>query len=185
MSAVALVLAAGRSTRFGSDKLSARLDGEPLLHHAIRTARAAPVERVIVVARPGLDTGEWPGTPAVETLRLESYALSETLKAGIAAAGEAKAAFVFLGDMPRIPAEVAPTLASAIGDAYAAMPCHACKPGHPVLLSPAAFPAIAALTGDEGAGRLLRSRDDVVRVEVSSPAIHFDVDRPGDLENLP
>ncbi|MFD2135480.1 NTP transferase domain-containing protein [Novosphingobium resinovorum] len=128
MSAVALVLAAGHSTRFGSDKLSARLDGEPLLHHAIRTARAAPVERVIVVARPGLDTGEWPGTPAVETLRLESYALSETLKVSIAAAGEAKAAFVFLGDMPRIPAEVAPTLAAAIGDAYAAMPCHGASP---------------------------------------------------------
>lgn len=181
MNAVAVVLAAGRSTRFGSDKLSALLDGEPLLHHAIRTARSAPVDRVIVVARPGLDTGEWPGTPAVETVRLESGALSETLKTGVAAAGEAEAAFVFLGDMPRIPAEVAPMLAAAIGDGYAAMPCHEGKPGHPVLLSAAAFPAIAALSGDEGAGRLLRSRDDVVMVEVSSPAIHFDVDRPGDL----
>ena len=181
MNAVAVVLAAGRSTRFGSDKLSALLDGQPLLHHAIRIARAAPVDRVIVVARPGLDTGEWPGTPAVETVRLESGALSETLKTGVAAAGEAEAAFVFLGDMPRIPAEVAPMLAAAIGDGYAAMPCHEGKPGHPVLLSAAAFAAIAALTGDEGAGRLLRRRDDVVMVEVSSPAIHFDVDRPGDL----
>ena len=51
---------------------------------------------------------------------------------------------------------------AAIGDAYAAMPCHGGKPGHPVLLSPAAFPAIAAFTGDEGAGRLLRSRDNGV-----------------------
>ncbi|PNU05903.1 nucleotidyltransferase family protein [Novosphingobium guangzhouense] len=181
MNAVALVLAAGRATRFGSDKLSAPLDGAPLLHHAIRAARAAPVDRVIVVTRPDLDMGEWPGAPAVEALRLESDALSTTLRAGIAAAGQAEAAFVFLGDMPRIPAEVAPMLFAAIGDGYAAMPCHGGRPGHPVLLSAAAFPAIAALTGDAGAGRLLRSRSDVALVDVPSPAIHFDVDRPEDL----
>ena len=178
---VALVLAAGLATRFGGDKLSAPLGGEPLLFHAIRAARAAPVDRVIVITRPGVETGEWPGSPRVETLALESRSLSETLRAGIAAEASADGAFVFLGDMPRIPPELAGQLAGTIGSAYAALPCRHGTPGHPVLLSRAAFPAIARLAGDEGAGRLLRGRDDVVRVEWDSPAIHFDVDRPSDL----
>ncbi|HUD29183.1 MAG TPA: nucleotidyltransferase family protein [Novosphingobium sp.] len=179
---VAVVLAAGRATRFGSDKLSALLDGEPLLFHAIRAARAAPVTKVLVVARPGLDTGDWPGAPPVEIVRLVSTALSDTLKAGIAAAGEADGAFVFLGDMPRLPHGLAARLAAAIGPAYAAMPRHAGKPGHPVLFSARAFTDIATLTGDEGAGRLLRRHGDVAFDECTDPAIHFDVDRPEDLK---
>lgn len=183
---VAVVLAAGHGTRFGGDKLSALLEGEPLLFHAIRAARAAPVDRVIVVARPGRDTGNWPGSPAVEVVRIDSAALSDTLKAGIEtgikAGGGMAGAFVFLGDMPRIPHDLAARLAAALGDAYAAMPRHDGRPGHPVLLSAHAFADIPALTGDEGAGRLLRQRDDVVFVTVSDPAIHFDVDRREDLD---
>jgi molybdenum cofactor cytidylyltransferase len=179
---LAVVLAAGHGTRFGGDKLSARLDGEPLLFHAIRTARAAPVARVVVVARPGLDTGDWEGAPAVEVVRLASAALSDTLKAGIAAASGAQGAFVFLGDMPRIPHDLAARLAQALGPVYAAMPRHDGRPGHPVLLSARAFADIPALSGDEGAGRLLRRRDDVIFVDCDDPAIHFDIDRPEDLD---
>lgn len=178
---VAIVLAAGHATRFGSDKLSATLDGVPLLHHALRAARAAPVEEVVVVARPRLDVGCWEGIPPVRPLRLASDALSETLKAGIAQAGGADGAFVFLGDMPRIPHALATRLAAAIGPAYAAMPRHDGRPGHPVLLSARAFTDIATLSGDEGAGRLLRRRTDNAFVDCDDPAIHFDVDRPEDL----
>lgn len=181
MNLVALVLAAGSATRFGSDKLSALLDGEPLLFHAIRAARAAPVSRVIVVARPGLDTGTWPGAPPVDVLRIASTALSDSLKAGIDAAQAAEGAFVFLGDMPRVPHDEAGRLAATIGESYAALPRHEGRAGHPVLLSARAFADIAALSGDEGAGRLLRRRDDVVFDECTDSAIHFDVDRPEDL----
>lgn len=184
MNLVALVLAAGSAMRFGSDKLSASLDGEPLLFHAIRAARAAPVSRVIVVARPGLHTGSWDGSPPVEVLRIASGALSASLKAGIAAARQADGAFVFLGDMPRVPHDEAPRLARLLGRSYAAMPRHRGRPGHPVLLSARAFPDIAALEGDEGAGRLLRTREDVVFSESADPAIHIDVDRPEDLARL-
>ncbi len=181
MTRVALVLAAGSARRFGSDKLRAPLGGEPLLFHAIRAARAAPVARVIVVARPGLETGTWPDAPPVDVLRLASRALSDSLKAGIAAAAGASGAFVFLGDMPLVPHGEAARLAERIGTGYAAMPRHEGRPGHPVLLSAHAFPDVAALTGDAGAGRLLRARDDVVFDECPDSAIHFDVDRPEDL----
>lgn len=179
-----LVLAAGASRRFGSDKLSAMLDGEPLVFHAIRAARAAPVSRVLVVAGPCLDCGTWEGDPPVEAVRIASGALSESLKAGISALNEATGVFVFLGDMPRVPHGEAARLSKAIGSGSAALPRHGGLPGHPVLLSPRLFPEILALTGDQGAGRLLRGRNDVVFVESVDPAIHVDIDRPDDLSKL-
>jgi molybdenum cofactor cytidylyltransferase len=162
MTLVAIVLAAGRATRFGSDKMSADLNGVPLLHHAIRAARAAPVERVIVVTRPGVDAGEWSYAPAVEVIRLTSEALSDSLRAGIAAAGQAE----------------------RIGDNYAALPVFHGRAGHPVLLSARAFPDICALSGDEGAGRLLKARADIMRVHCEDPAVQLDIDRPEDLATL-
>lgn len=184
MTYVALVLAAGRASRFGSDKLSALLDGEPLLFHAIRAARAAPISRVIVVARQGLDVGEWPDGPPVEVVRIESEALSQSLQAGIAAGVGSKGVFVFLGDMPRVPHDVAAALAGQIGDSVAALPRWQGRPGHPALLSARLFPEIASLSGDEGAGRLLRFRSDVAFVEVDDPAILLDIDRPEDLRAI-
>lgn len=184
MTFAALVLAAGASRRFGGDKLSALLDGEPLLFHAVRAARAAPVSRVLMVARDGLDCGTWSENPPVEVLRITSDALSESLKAGIAALHDAEGVFVFLGDMPRVPHDMAARLAAGIGGGSAALPRHDGRPGHPVLLSPRLYPEIARLSGDEGAGRLLRGRGDVVFVETGDPAIHLDIDRPQDFAAL-
>lgn len=185
MNLVALVLAAGSASRFRSDKLSALLDGEPLLFHAVRAARAAPVSRVIVVARPRLETGQWEGDPPVQVLRVTSKALSDSLKAGIAAARGTDGAFVFLGDMPYVPHGEAGRLARLIGSKDAAVPRHRGRPGHPVLLSARMFPEIQILSGDQGAGGLLRARKNVAFDECSDPAILFDIDRPEDLRRSP
>lgn len=61
---VGVVLAGGRSSRFGADKLVAIVDGEPLLHLAIR-AVADVADRVVVAAAPG---GR-PDLPSPSTLR--------------------------------------------------------------------------------------------------------------------
>lgn len=178
MTLAAVVLAAGSSRRFGSDKLSASFNGEPLVSHAIRAALAAPVERVIVVAHPALDLDT---QPRLSVVRLASSALSDSLRAGVAAAGDVDGLFVFLGDMPLVPHDAAERLAERIGQAYAAMPRHGGKPGHPVLLSRRALADVAGLEGDAGAGKLLRARDDVVFDDCPDPLIHADVDRPDDL----
>ena len=181
MNRAALVLAAGSARRFGSDKLSATFAGQPLVHHAIFAALAAPVTRVILVAHPALEIGI---RSRVEVVRLTSSALSDSLRAGLAAAGDVDGLFVFLGDMPLVPHGAAARLAELIGDAYAAMPLHAGKPGHPVLLSRLAFADVATLTGDAGLGKSLRTRDDVVFDHCADPLIHADVDRAEDLARL-
>lgn len=187
MNVAALVLAAGAGQRFGGGKLTAPFRGEPLLSHALRAACAAPVERVVVVAPPDLPLGtlmrSWPDTPQVEVVRLNSSGLAQSLKAGIAAA-QAESVLVFLGDMPLIPHDVAAWLIAALGDNYAAVPCYGQAMGHPVLLSARACADVAGLEGDRGAGALLRSRADVVRIAVASPGIVQDVDSPDDLAAL-
>lgn len=59
MSVAAVLLAAGRSTRFGrEDKLAAPLSGVPLALHAARRLAVLPVAARIVVAGPApLDYG--------------------------------------------------------------------------------------------------------------------------------
>ena len=183
----ALVLAAGSASRFGGSKLEAALNGESLIIHALRTACAAPVERVVIVASQNLDlTGiaGKAGETDITIVRLESAALSDSLRAGLAAVPEAEGVFVFLGDMPLVPPGLAAVLAESLGEAFAAQPVHLGQPGHPVLLSARALPEIARLTGDCGAGKLLHGRSDVVRVEVSDPGICTDIDTREDLSQL-
>lgn len=184
MNLAALVLAAGAGTRFGGDKLSASFRGEPLIAHAIRAARAAPVSRVLVVCPPELEIGEWPGAPEVVAQRIASPELSASLRAGIAAVADCDGAFVFLGDMPLVPSGLAAELARALGTNFAAVPRCQGRNGHPVLLSARAFPAIVHLSGDEGAGRLLKSREDVVFVDCADDGVLLDIDRSEDIARL-
>ena len=184
MNLAAIVLAAGAGTRFGGDKLSASFKGEALIAHAIRAARAAPVERVIVVCPPALGIGEWHGTPPVEAVRIDSSELSASLKAGIAVVAACDGAFIFLGDMPLISPDIAPELAARLGTSFAAIPQFRGQTGHPVLLSARAFPKIAGLKGDEGAGRLLKARKDIAFVDCADEGVLLDIDRAEDLARL-
>jgi molybdenum cofactor cytidylyltransferase len=177
----AIVLAAGAGTRFGGDKLSAQFRGAPLLAHAIGAARAAPVQRVILVCPPALDTSLWPD---IEIIRITSNALSASLAAGIAGIGDAEGAFIFLGDMPLVPHGFAAQLAANLGQNFAVMPRWHGKPGHPVLLAAHAFPEIAKLVGDQGAGAILKSRKDVTFVESEDEGVMLDVDRAEDIARL-
>lgn len=95
----AVVLAGGRSSRFGRDKLAEPLGGRPLLHHAIDAVRPFANE-IIVVAAPG---GR-PDMPAGAILAHDSSAFEGPL-AGLLAGLEAASEPVVLvvgGDMPAL-----------------------------------------------------------------------------------
>jgi molybdopterin-guanine dinucleotide biosynthesis protein A len=98
-----IVLAGGRSSRFGADKLAAELEGRPLLHHAI-AAVAAVASEVIVVAPPGSEPSlpEHPGVPVRVVHDPEPFGGPLVgLGAALAAAGH-PVAIVVGGDMPRL-----------------------------------------------------------------------------------
>lgn len=61
----AVVLAGGRSSRFGRDKLAEPIDGRPLLDHAIDAVRAVATNIVLVVAPAAVPIAETAGVRVV------------------------------------------------------------------------------------------------------------------------
>ena len=190
----AIVLAGGSGSRFGGGKLLAPYRGGSLIDGALRSAFAAPVESVIVVTGYSRDdVGE-----AVTTFvhrhhyhsrlilrHADNYAegMAATLKAGVAALSDAtEGAFVFLGDMPSIPADVPTRLASDIGERAAAAPVFGETQGHPILFARRLFPKLLDLKGDKGARSVLDALgSDLALIKVEDDGILFDVDRWSDL----
>lgn len=175
-----VVLGAGAGSRFGGDKLRAPWAGGLLVEAALAAARAAPVDGVILVTRPGDRLVEDAALRIVEAADW-AKGMAASLKAGIAALpASATGAYVFLGDMPRTPVAVLPALASALhAGAPAAAPTWDGKLGHPVLFAAALFPDLTALSGDRGARRVLeRLGDRLARIPAPDEGVLFDVDTP-------
>jgi len=113
-SASAIVLAGGRSTRFGSDKLAALLGGRPLLDYAVLAA-AAVARDVVVVGSAGPAH-----LPSVAGVRISRAPDSEpfagplvALETGLALVAEPYA-LVIAGDMPTIVPGVLAALVAAL-----------------------------------------------------------------------
>jgi molybdenum cofactor cytidylyltransferase len=182
----AIILAAGRSTRMGSNKLLEDLNGKPLVRHVAEAALASKVHPVIVV------TGhQHEGvSAALEGLNLTfihnadfADGLSTSLKTGVAAlTTEVTAVIVLLGDMPLIPSAAINQLITAFEASpqkIAAVPVYEGEWGNPVLLSRTLFEEVSTLQGDAGARRLLNGRaDDVLEVPIASDAVLIDLDTP-------
>ena len=67
--AAGIVMAAGQGTRFASDvpKVMHRVAGRPMLAHVVDTGRAAGLDPLVVVIRPGMDIGSAaPGAVTVD-----------------------------------------------------------------------------------------------------------------------
>lgn len=186
MEVVALLLAAGAASRFGSDKLLHPLPhGVPIAVQAARHLRAV-LARVIAAVRPG--AGELAERLAAEgctVLACERAAegMGATLACAVRAAPFADGYLVALGDMPY----VRPSTILAVCDALAAgatlaAPYYRGERGHPVGFAAGLRPELEALAGDEGARRLLEAHlSELRKVPVGDPGVLRDIDRPADL----
>lgn len=188
------MLAAGAGSRFGGGKLTAPFGGGVLLDHALAAALAAPARRVAAVtgadaavadavADFGRRTGQADRLRCVHA-RDHALGLAHSLKAGVAALpADADGVFVFLGDMPGVPHDVAARLVARLGPGVlAAAPTHQGRRGHPVLFARALFGDLAAFTGDSGAGALLaRLGPGLVLEEIAHAGVLADVDTAADL----
>lgn len=185
----AVVLAAGAGSRFGGGKLTAPWGEGLLLDAALAAAFAAPVRSVTVVwgadqavlaaaSRYADRTGQSGRLHLLRNVQHEE-GMGASLRAGIASLPpDAAGAFVFLGDMPRIPHGIAPRLAQALAaGARAAAPVCDGRRGHPALFSAELFPALRSLAGDRGAGWLLSAMTHGLSlVPTDDDGVLFDVD---------
>jgi molybdenum cofactor cytidylyltransferase len=187
-----IVLAAGRGTRFPSGpKLLASLNGRPLVCHVVEAAVTSSANPVIVITGHRAEEVEasLQGFP-IQSIRNPAFAdgLSTSLKIGFAALPpQAKAAVILLGDMPLIKASLIDALVKAWkarGGPAALIPTANGQRGNPVVLSRELEGLIEGLSGDTGAGPILRGRPDLMECPVDDPAILQDVDTSDDLDGM-
>ncbi len=191
----AIILAAGRSVRFGRDravtKAVAEFGGSALVRRVAEAALASRASPLIVV------TGHAGNLIAaalkdcdVRLVDAPDYAagLSRSLRAGVAAVpADAGGAIVLLADMPLIAPALIDALIAAFEarpNATAVVPTYAGRRGDPVLLSRTLFAAVAKLDGDRGAGQILAKIEGVVECPVMDESIFADIDTVDDLRQL-
>ncbi len=181
-----ILLAAGSSLRFGSNKLLHPLaDGTPLVVAALRKLRPA-VDHVVVVARPG--DAELARVLANEAAQLipcpeAARGMGASLACGVRATPDAQGWLIALGDMPWTPSAIVARLAARLRSGAALVaPEHDGRRGHPVGFSQEFFPALSRLDGDAGARAILGAH--AARLELlptDDPGVLCDIDRPEDL----
>jgi len=182
----ALILAAGASRRFGSDKRLYDVGGKPLLAHTL--ARYCEVfEKVGVTLRPGEREIEGLVTAAgALPIKAPDAHLGQgrSLAHGVAALADSDGLVIGLGDMPFVQAKTLVAIANALGGAAQIIRprCNG-QPGNPIGFAPSMFDALTRISGDQGARDLLRSHPELVaHVELDDVGVLRDVDRARDLQ---
>ncbi|WP_229519445.1 nucleotidyltransferase family protein [Massilia rhizosphaerae] len=189
---VGILLAAGRGRRFDPqglrNKLLQPLAGpDPVVVASARTLLAA-VSRVVAVVPPG-DGGVGARLAALgcdvtvcpDADSGMAASLTHAIRHSLAMAPRPQAWLVALGDMPYVEVSTVRALAAALAaGADVAAPVMDGRRGNPVGFGALHLDALLALSGDEGARRLLRTCP-VTEVPVRDPGIFRDVDTPDDL----
>ncbi|MFM2422992.1 MAG: hypothetical protein RL291_1522 [Pseudomonadota bacterium] len=183
----AVVMAAGRSSRMGSEhKLLADLSGKPMIRHAVEALLLSAAQDVTVVvghradevraALSGLDV-RFVDNPAF------AEGMATSVATGIRAVPDtADGTLIALGDMPDVKPEDINRLISAFSPADGraiVVPVRGAKRGNPIIWARAFFAELQGLSGDQGAKRLIDQHPSaLVEVELNTDSVLVDIDTP-------
>lgn len=185
----AVVLAAGAARRFGSTKQLTDMNGKPLVRHALDTACQVFRERVtLVLGHDWQAVYEACALPQGFMVINEQHAegLGTSIARAVRAVRHAADAIVIvLADQPLVAAEHLGAICAAWSrEANEIVATGYCgTSGAPALFGPAAYDALTALRGDQGARQLFADQRFTLRT-VACEAAAVDIDRPEDLQNL-
>ncbi|QMW23738.1 nucleotidyltransferase family protein [Sandaracinobacteroides saxicola] len=182
-----ILLAAGRARRMGHSKLTALVDGQPLIAHSLAAITAAGLPCLIVTGAHA-DAVHAALRPGIATTHAPDHAdgQSASLRAGLAAAPDQwTGALIALGDMPLIQPATYAALATALAAASAVIPSYQGRPGNPAGFRRPLWPILMTLTGDRGARPLFGTTlPHPLDIPVNDPGILHDIDTPADLADL-
>jgi molybdenum cofactor cytidylyltransferase len=187
MHIAALVLAAGRSRRFGpGNKLLADLEGTPVLAHTLAAVSAAGFDQTLVVT--GQDYAEL--LDILQRFRVQIVTCADagegmgtSIAAGVSMLAPGTDGLAIIpGDMPLMTPQTLHTLLQTFAAHAGSSIVHAAdRDGaqrNPVLWPRSFMPRLAALKGDRGAKSLI---DEAIAVRVSDLDELSDIDDPADL----
>ena len=185
-----IILAAGRSSRYGQPKQLLEWKGKPFVRYVTETALQAGLEPVVVVT--GYHHAEIEShlqNLPVTVIHNQEFeqGQSTSIRAGINALPSKVGSAVFLlVDQPQIPAEVIRALvefhSTELQPVVAPLVLEE-KRANPVLFDQAAFTELRQLTGDVG-GRAIFDKYAIAYLPWHDDILLFDVDKPEDYQRL-
>jgi molybdenum cofactor cytidylyltransferase len=187
-----LVLAAGESSRMGSDKALLKYRGRTFLETIVSTLHEAGVGRTVVVLGHHAEEIQYAvNLEGSEVVINRNYREGQTssLQAGLRAleSEDLEAVVLCLVDHPKISPDVVRKLIAAFHESGppVVIPSFQEQRGHPVLIGRPLFEELKSLGSELGADAVIRKyRKATELVEVTDPGILIDVDSPEDYGNL-
>lgn len=179
--AAVVLLAAGASTRFGSDKRLHLIDGKPMI---LRTAEqyGKVFSNLFVVVK---DSDEEvslilrPLHPTMIVAKNAHQGMGVSLAAGVESASEYPCIFIALADMPYIETTTLQRLYEILVPNGIVRPLYKGTPGHPVGFTREYYPALTQLQGDAGARDVIRNNPRaLIQLWVNDAGVVRDVDQP-------
>lgn len=178
-----ILLAAGYSRRFGSNKLLHPLANQaPMALVAARHLKAA-VDKLLIVTRPASET-------LIELLQREQFSvvtceeaatgMGASLACGIKASANAEAWLIALADMPFIQIQTIEKLADLLRQGAAIVaPQYRGQRGHPVGFHQQFYQPLSQLQGEQGARLLLqRYHNQLTLLTCEDQGTVWDIDVP-------
>jgi molybdenum cofactor cytidylyltransferase len=186
-SIVGILLAAGQSTRFGSNKLLHKLDdGTPMVLACARHLHNVLPRTIAVVEDAGNDVAsllEQDGVTVIENPRA-SEGMGGSIACGVASNPDASGWIIALGDMPWIPEAMIQAVVTGLeqGSGIIAPVCNK-RRGHPVGFSARHAQALMQLQNDEGAHSIIQANSDSLElIETTERGVITDIDTPKSIQ---
>ncbi len=176
------VLAAGKSERFGKEKLLQKISGKTILEIVLKLVSS--FGDPVVIVKPSLEIPK-----DFRFIVNEDYrnGISSSVKLALKDARDRKCdeILIFLADMPLLKRETVLKVlnASKSSSRWIIYPLYGGKKGFPTLIKKEAFKFFYDLSGDEGFKKVIRKHSEVCEgISVNDPGCVFDIDTPEDLE---
>ena len=178
----AVILAAGKASRFGAPKQLLEFRGETLVDRACRTALEAgcdPVVRVLGAHAEAIQALPCPG--GVATLVHDGWeeGMGSSLSAGVRRLLELQpsldALFILLADQPLATSGLLETLRDSLGSMSIVWCENGASKGPPAIFAGKHFAELASLQGDRGAKTVIARHE---AVSIDFPDAAWDIDSP-------
>lgn len=187
-----IVLAAGKGSRFlGTEhKLVQSLGSLTVLGTTLRQAIASHLPVVVVtteamadVARRSVAARDVVLIPEVGTDGQNGLGMGYSIAAGVSARPDASGWLILPGDMPRVQPDTLQRVARELASHAVVYAQYKGRRGHPVGFSGELYSELVALSGDEGARRVI-ARYPAFAVNVEDAGVLVDVDTVADLDSV-
>ena len=189
MRTAAVVLAAGKSERMGTNKLLLEVAGRTILDRLLQALDESVVDEVFVVLghRPE-ELRPIVGAHRAEAVLNPDYeeGMTSSFRAGLREV-KADAAFLVLGDQLGLKADLLESMADRMESEPTAMivsPVHEGRRGHPVLFRRPLFPEIQGMSRDKTLKSIVDRHGDAHRYVEGDLWCTLDLDTPKEFERV-